>query len=145
MSKRKYQNEGKNEDDITQNKFMAYLLKAFIGHKIRYLNKRDLIEHNESLTLEDQQYVQSDEFEKAVEEVHTCSDLMLQVENEDLQNLFTRLSEKELKIILLRVIFELIFVQIAEILNDSPASINNSFLYIKRKSKTKGKFKNKRY
>lgn len=125
-----YRNDGNSDDYIIQNKFTAYLTSALMGHKSRYLEKQATIDKHEFLTAEDETYFMGNGFESEIEQIHTFTDAMFMIENNNLRQFLTGLKERQFKILILRVIFELPFSQIAFIMNEKESKVKNCYYYI---------------
>lgn len=133
MKKTMHRNDGTDENHIAQNKFTAYLISAFLGHKQRYLEKKSKLYWNELLTLESETLPIDVDFDKELEQIYSCKDVLLLIENHKLQQYMAGLTERQTKILILRVIFELSFSQIGTLLKEDTTSVKNCYYYIKNR------------
>ena len=112
-------NDGTSEDNIMQNKFTAYFVKAIVNRKVRYLHIKYRYLHME---------LPLDVFESESEAWHEPDlfanlTIMERFEDFRLQQALKRLKKRDLHILLARAIDDLSFSDIA---NDFGISVNTA-------------------
>lgn len=127
-----------------QNRFSAYLVAAVTNKRIRYMEKKKLLQLQETVQpdLEIKKYldfdVQYHEFVSeqtafVLEDWERFREFMELIESEKLLKVLSRLKEYERKLLFARVFGELTFEELGEKFDMKPKQAEMAFYYILRK------------
>ena len=105
-------NARQSADEILQNEFTAYFVKAVRRHKCQYIRRKDLRRQAELLTIDDSVPEMPTDVE-LLEGFH----IMQQIENEALYRAIRDVRENSAAILFMRAIEEMGFSEIAETLH----------------------------
>ena len=127
-----------------QNRFSAYLVAAVTNKRIRYMEKKKLLQFQETVQpdLEVKKYldfdVQYQEFVSEqtsfiLEDWERFREFMELLESEKLLKVLSKLKEQERKLLFARVFGELTFEELGEKFDMKPKQAEMAFYYILRK------------
>ena len=121
--KKKYWNNGQSYDDIMQNRFTSYVEKAMVRNRMRYYaGFMKQLEHEVSLTEEDFNE------ELAAEEEIVSEDFQPEMfENIKLLEALNRISQEDLTIVKLHVLYGLSYVSIANSMGITWSAVSSRY------------------
>lgn len=134
----------KQNTDSVQNRFTAYLIAAVVHQRMRYMEKKKLLLHRETI-LADQEIKKYLNLEKqyksflgeqsgiALEDWEKFREFVLALESDKLLRALNKLKDREHKLLFARVFGEMTFEELGKMFNMRPKQAEMSYYYILRK------------